>query len=369
MSAAEKLNSVLQVKLVVLKGANAGQSFFLDKTEFSIGRGPENEVILLNDAQISRQHAKIRIENFEVEIINLSQKNLVLVGQDRIQKWKLVNESIFTIGETEIQIFYDFGLQKPISSKPVVQVVKPSQTKVPSPKKQLPSQSPIHQTKNFPQSVPQQSLQQSLQQPYQHYGQSLNGPAVLNGPIPPKRSAKLKFYAVLGLVLIGFYFWITQPVKKNSVQKIKSTLRYEDEFLIKQNSTSQKEIEKRLKEQEKKMNSPTQLRINENFQKGMRDFRLGNYALALNFFQLVLNQDKDHALARRHFFLAKIRFDEIVEEKLRLGESYYQKHNFKMCESMYKQVLDMLAGKNNDKVVQLSQAMSEKCRLAQDGIR
>ena len=116
-------------------------------------------------------------------------------------------------------------------------------------------------------------------------------------------------------------------------------------------------------------NSPTILRAEENFIKGMRDFQLGNYIRAQEFFQIVLNLQPTHELAKRHLYLSKVRFDEILKAKLMLGESNYQKHNFKMCESYYDQVLDMLQGREIDQNNQLAKSMAEKCRLAAEGLR
>lgn len=374
MSTAEKLNPAVQIKLTVLKGPHQGQSFLLSKSSFTIGRGPENEVVLINDPQISRQHARLQVVDHDIEIINLSQKNKVMVGSEIVQRWKLVNDSIFVIGNTEIKIIYDLG--KP--STP--QVVRNNVAQPPPP--------PV--VSLAPAPVAKQSVVKKASSPPPVAKRNMVNPA----PQPPRPAAfihpamptqtwnssgggskellanpKARFYLILGIIVLGLVYWLNMEEPNQQKQEVKSTLRYEDEYLIKQNSVAEKELDQRRKSQLAQKNSPTALRIDENFQKGMRDYQLGNYIRALDFFQVVLNLDPTHVLARRHFFLAQIRFDEIVKTKLALGESYYQKHNFKMCQAMYQQVLIMLQGKNNDQSYQIAQSMSDKCALAAEGIR
>ena len=103
--------------------------------------------------------------------------------------------------------------------------------------------------------------------------------------------------------------------------------------------------------------------------KGMRDYNLGNYLRAIDFFQVVLNLESDNDLAKRHMYLSRVRFDELVQIKLMLGESYYNKHNFDMCASMYKQVMNMLEDRKVDTKYKLADRKAKECELASEGIR
>ena len=412
MSAAPKINSQIEIKLTVLKGPHAGQSFVLNKQSFSIGRGPENEIILLNDAKISRQHAQIQVVGQDIEILNLSPKNQVFVGSESIQKWKLTNESVFKLGDSEIIINYDIGhvvmtahqVPKSIVSNqsiPVEVITDTSSDKTHISAKSLPltpQQIPQKISSNLPKagSVNAVSAQMhitaqtnqgfyappppAMQNTHRQMGTPQGGNFTGFPPIGNIKNKnhfsggilshpKARFYLVVGLVLTALIYWLndTPPAKKN--KEVKSTLKYEDEFFIKQNSQAEKDLELKRKKQLDQVNSPTYQRIQENYQKGMRDFYLANYSRAMDYFQVVLNLDPNHVQARRQLFLAKARFDEVLKAKLILGESYYQKHNFKMCEAMYQQVIVMLQGKSNDRSYQIAQSMKEKCRLASEGIR
>ena len=377
MSAAEKLNPALQVRLKVLKGPHAGVTFVIQKRSFTIGRGPENDVILINDSQVSRQHARIELIQQDLEISNLSQKNSITVGGEVIQKWKLTNDSIFTLGDSEISVQYSLGQSVfPVKAQPQIVPLKTqqpivAQQTVAKQNQAVPVQRPAN---HFPQNVNRQmGLPNQLHKAVgpqmsqqQQYASRQVKPLTLGNILsdPQKR-----FRLIIGVLALGLVYFLTMPDPKPAPVAGKPVLKYEDEFAIKQSSAMERELEKRRKILIEQKNSPLALRVAENFQKGMRDYQNGGYALAQENFQVVLNLDPNHALARRHFYLSKVRFDEIVKSKIMLGESYYQKHNFKYCESLFRQVKNMLEGKSNDQSYQLAVSMLEKCRLAAEGIR
>ena len=377
MSAAEKLNPALQVRLKVLKGPHAGVTFVIQKRSFTIGRGPENDVILINDSQVSRQHARIELIQQDLEISNLSQKNSITVGGEVIQKWKLTNDSIFTLGDSEISVQYSLGQSVfPVKAQPQIVPLKTqqpivAQQTVAKQNQAVPVQRPAN---HFPQNVNRQmGLSNQLHKAVgpqmsqqQQYASRQVKPLTLGNILsdPQKR-----FRLIIGVLALGLVYFLTMPDPKPAPVAGKPVLKYEDEFAIKQSSAMERELEKRRKILIEQKNSPLALRVAENFQKGMRDYQNGGYALAQENFQVVLNLDPNHALARRHFYLSKVRFDEIVKSKIMLGESYYQKHNFKYCESLFRQVKNMLEGKSNDQSYQLAVSMLEKCRLAAEGIR
>ncbi len=384
MSEALKLKPQIEIKLVIQKGPHAGQRFSFSKTEITIGRAPENDIVLLNDPLISRQHAKVVVIGSDIEVVNLSQKNSILVQGEKVQKWKLINDGTFIVGDTEFLIQFDLGQSvvpirpKPVSSQITTQVI------VPPKKMQLASvqNNQLQSQNKSVQPHPQQAIsaqalqmrtQQQLRQQVHHQqnikfqAQSpkpLKNPGILSNP-------KSRFYSVIAAVIaVAAYFYFNTNAENNKKNEEKKfILKYSDDVSIKLNSKTEKENLKKIARLYELKNSPTTLRAEENFIKGMRDFQLGNYTRAQEFFQVVLNLQPGHELARRHHYLAKVRFDEVLKAKLMLGESNYQKHNFKMCESYYEQVLDMLQGKSSDQNYQLATAMVDKCKLASEGVR
>ncbi len=376
MSAATQQKHQLMVKLSAVKGPHAGQLFQLGKDLITIGRGPENDIVLLNDPQVSRLHAQLILVDRDFEIVNLSKKNAVFVNGENVDRWKLVNNGTFVVGDSEFKIEFDLGLAvASVPANKIGQVVplKPQAPVVRAPTgtsgSELVSRAPSSVAPTGPRSVGQirPQMQTRPQRPA-----SFNGSSAATGLKPAQsitQNPKFKFYAVVGVLLAAFLFFILSPNKTIS-QKAKPILKYEDEIAIKLNSTSQKEILEKREELVKAKKSPQKQRADENFIKGMRDFQLGNYSRAIDFYQVVLNLQADHALARRHLYLAKVRFDELVQAKLMLGESYYKKHNFSMCKSLYSQVMDMLGDKKiNDPKYKLAESKSNECRLAAEGIR
>ncbi len=396
MSAAAQQQSEVKIMLTVVKGPHAKQVFQLNKSTLTIGRGPENDVVLMNDPQVSRVHAQISVVDRDLEISNLSQKNSIFVQGESVQRWNIVNNSSFTIGDSEIQVEFDLGKavasvpaqkkgadivplrpktnvavppKKAVAKPPAVVGVKPALSQAPARRAPVPG-------------APQQQMMPMQQMPMPGGGQvgrpqpqnfnpnagfqTMQRPGAQQQQAP---NSKMRFYLIIAIV-IGAAYWFLNTPNKSAAKKIASTLKYEDEINAKLNSQQEVELVKDRELRKKTRDeSPQAFRVQESFMRGMRDFQLGNYTRAIEFFQLVLNLDPDHALAKRHLVLSKNRFDELVEEKKRLGESYLNKHNFKMCESMYTQVMDMLQGKNSDLNYMLAEKKAKECALADEGIR
>lgn len=410
MGAALQQKPEIKIKLAVVKGPHAGQIFQLSKKDITLGRGPENNVVLMNDPQISRVHAQIKVVNNEIEIINLSQKNAVVVDGASVQKWKLVNNSTFTLGDSEIQIEYDLGqivvsvgnqkmgevvafkganagatvaeavVEPAPQPEPVPQPPAPARLAKAPKKKMAPPAVRSQQVANRPRSP--QLNQQQIMRPMGAAPIMQN--AAMNADFNAQYRAQQNVqekndslmaspifkFVLIGLIILGVaYSYLSTPTKKSQAKKIASTLKYEDDVNTKLYSKKEKDAEAERDDKLKIKNSTQALRVNENFVRGMRDYQAGNYLRAQEFFQLVLNLEPDHSLAKRHLYLSKVRFDEIVQEKLALGDSYYKKHNFKMCAAMYTQILNMLDGKNTDPKFLLSEKKVKECDLASQGIR
>jgi hypothetical protein len=399
MSAALQQKPQVQVKLSVVKGPHAGQSFSLSKEKIVIGRGPENDVVLMNDPLVSRLHAQIILVDRDFEIQRISQKNAVLVEGENIDKWKLVNGSVFVIGDSELKIEYNLGQAvasvppRKLASVLPLKLRVGEETVVGNSSDQVPAVK-LQPKANAQPVVPQQQQQQPVRQPAP--SQLQRSPLLPNqqrpGPVLPRNpqgqsqpgparpaatpaqtsifdNPKFRFYAVAGIIIAGLVFYVLSPQRASKAAKLKPTLKYEDEISIKLNSTPEKELVQRREDKKIDRNSPQHLRAEENFIKGMRDYQLGNYARSMEFFQVVLNLESDHALAKRHLYLSKVRFDELVQTKLMLGESYFNKHNFNMCALMYQQVMNMLIDRKADSKYKLAERKNNECELASEGIR
>lgn len=409
MSAAIQQNPQFHLKLSVVSGPHAGQVFQLMKEKITIGRGPENDVVLMNDPQISRLHAQLILVERDFEIVKISQKNSVLVAGESVERWKLTSGTTFVVGESEIKIEFDLGRavvsipqQQPkpaeviplksteatnvfpvpgVSASKPAPVVKSAAQKMPPPSTVKNSSSPTNQVlvsqRNASTSVTQQharpmsvtqqqafwmAQQQAQSQQVRSAQQVADSGSLFSNP-------KFRFYAIAIILIGGIALFLMGPKKITRSSKPKPLLKYEDEISIKLNSTPEKELVKQREEKKIDRNSAQYQRAQENFIRGMRDYGLGNYARAQEFFQVVLNLDPYNTVAKRHLLLSKVRFEELVQAKLMLGESYYNKHNFDMCLSMYQQVMNMLDDKRSDTKYKLAEKKAKECELAAEGIR
>lgn len=391
MSAALQQNPQFLLKLSVVAGPHAGQVFQLHKDKVTIGRGPENDVVLMNDPQVSRLHAQLVLVDRDFEIVKISQKNSVIVAGDNVDRWKLVSGTTFTVGDSEIRINFDLGqsvvsVPQPKSPADIIPLKNLEATNVvPNPNAFVPStkapppvsvKGPVVPSLNNQQIAQQQQQQQMMMMQQQAFRLAQQQAQAQKMRAAPQVAApsffenpKFRFYLIAAILIGGITLFLMGPKAVTKSTKPKAVMKYEDEIAIRMNSTSEKEQIKRREETKLDRKSPQYLRAQENFMRGMRDFGLGNYARAQEFFQVVLNLDPDNQVAKRHLMLSKVRFEELVQAKLVLGESYYSKHNFGMCLSMYQQVMNMLDADRSNTKYKLAERKAKECELATEGIR
>ena len=92
--------------LIILEGPRAGRLFRLNTEGTSIGRDPQNDIIL-DDEAVSRQHAKVRAEeNEEGElqffIYDLATANGTFVNGEQIVKQALSDGDVVEMGKTKL---------------------------------------------------------------------------------------------------------------------------------------------------------------------------------------------------------------------------------------------------------------------------
>lgn len=80
-------------RLVVRQGPNPGQVYELEMNEISIGRDTINEIVL-NDAEVSRRHARLTLEADRYKIEDLNSTNGTYIDGQR-----LIGPHLLAIGE------------------------------------------------------------------------------------------------------------------------------------------------------------------------------------------------------------------------------------------------------------------------------
>lgn len=353
MTAAQQLAPLVKFKIEVLKGAHTGQVFSLHQKSAFIGRDAENEIALSNDPRISRKHAEIKQINGQFYVINLSQKNYVLVDGDSIDNELIGQNAIIQIGESELKFTADFptnsssieearpklmhSVQKLETQSPIGLSPKPLAYGAPTPKT-YPIPQSFPQAKPFPQpqSVPR--------------GKS-------------KLDPRVKFYGGIAIVagLLFFVFSGGGSKNKKKAPPFRGSPEIHEEI-----ATSQKSMQA-LDARIAKLNDATYRRAQENYLKGFREFRQGHYTRARDYFQIVLSLDPSHEMASRYYRLSLIKFDELIQANINQGLRYRERRNYKFCQSSFQNVLIMIQNnKTHPRYIEVSQFLDE-CTKAIEG--
>lgn len=352
MGAATQSKNTLKFDVEIVKGPHMGLKMSFTKEVVSIGRGPENDIVLANDPRVSRQHAEIRLRGTtEHVIVNLSQKNFIMVNNHMVESEVLGNHTVILIGDTEIIFSVEGPSLTPAASRPAQATAQiPVQTPVVAPAAAV-----SYPTTGYGGYQPQPQQHQQPHSGSSTFKQADSG--LLENP-------KVRFYGIIGiLVLIGFFLF--SPSKKGK-QKDPNEIRTTS-ISMQDAAQAEKRSQELLTVKKEKYDSIQYRRAQENFVKGFRDFQQGQYARAREAFQVVLNLDPDNELAQRYFHLSKIKFDEIVKFNMIQGNRYREKKNWRMCQSNYSNVMTMLLNRKDDPSFKEAKQYYEECTLNLEG--
>jgi pSer/pThr/pTyr-binding forkhead associated (FHA) protein len=87
--------------LVVRKGPEVGERFYLDRSRLSVGRDPASD-IFLNDITVSRAHAALEVAPHEVSVIDAGSLNGVYVNGVSVDRAVLRNGDQVQIGRFQM---------------------------------------------------------------------------------------------------------------------------------------------------------------------------------------------------------------------------------------------------------------------------
>lgn len=385
MGAAPKQNESLKFEIEIVSGPHKGLKTSFTKTPVTIGRGPENDLVLANDPKVSRQHAEIRQKSYnEFTVVNLSVKNFVMINGEQVdgQNLSIVSGALIQVGDSQIKFILD-------ALAPVVTPVKLSEIASGQPTPEIGALPPVSIPPSLPpknKPVPTSSLPPGMiprpQAPAAssatvgnispYAGVSTQAPPMMGGAsvgasarkIPNNDNSKrVRFYAIAGTLLAAFVWFMMSETKVK-----------EDKNAIRNTSMSMQAVvdaEKRSQElltvKREKYDSIQYRRAQENFIKAFRDFQQGQYARAQEAFQVVLNLDPENELAKRYYQLSKIKFDELVKFNMIQGNRYREKKNWRMCQSNYSNVMTMLQYRKDDPTYKEAKQFYDECSLNLEG--
>lgn len=327
MSAAPSLLKAMKISVEIVGGPSSGTTLAFDKGHVTIGRGPENDIIIGQDTKISRQHAEFIVTLQQVILKNLSQKNQISVDGELTQEKALRPGAVIRLGESELRIQFEPPVRE---NKPVTQMSVTS-TKNLSPASGMTSSHP----------TPWQRSHEVMQSQSEVPGfvSSAARPAEVSyqaRPVP-NESSRTKFYIVVVVVLLAGYWLFQEQKQKRKEVKLRDSVT--TELAI---TNSQNEIEKTQKEIDRKGFDTTQYKLaQEQYLRGFRDYRQGQFVRAMEAFQAALSFFPTHELSRKYYILAKRKFDEQVQFNMIQGKRYYGLQNYRLCMSHYSNVIKM----------------------------
>lgn len=87
--------------LVVKKGSGAGKEYRVSEEQITIGRDSSNDLVV-SDAEVSRQHARLRSESDKYILYDLGSANGTQVNGEGVQRAVLDDGDVITVGSTEL---------------------------------------------------------------------------------------------------------------------------------------------------------------------------------------------------------------------------------------------------------------------------
>lgn len=94
--------------LIVRKGPQPGERFFLDRARLSVGRDPESD-IFLNDMTVSRSHAVLECAGGRVSVCDSGSLNGTYVNGEVVDSANLADGDILQVGTFQMIFFIGNG--------------------------------------------------------------------------------------------------------------------------------------------------------------------------------------------------------------------------------------------------------------------
>jgi pSer/pThr/pTyr-binding forkhead associated (FHA) protein len=91
-----------RLSLAVLEGKDSGRIFLIDRPRMVLGRGESD--IVLNDTEVSRQHACIEVHGARVVLKDLGSTNGTFLNEVKVSQGEIENRTEFRLGGTRLML-------------------------------------------------------------------------------------------------------------------------------------------------------------------------------------------------------------------------------------------------------------------------
>lgn len=305
MSSALALKYGSETRWTVLNGASKGSVRVMSAAQFTIGRSPECEFVIVNDPKVSRKHVTITCMNGSCEVVCLNEKNPALINGNEVSQGRLSEGDTLTLGDTELQL--NFG--------------GPARLEVPM-------------------MAPPQSMPAGYGNPYGGAPANYHPPQGRPRGQAKKVSAKgnPKRFVIYGVVALLLYLLLSGETKKKEAKKMRTEADIQADI---EASNKLKEAGEALatKKDDGSVNSR---QAQENYVRGFRDYRDGQFDRALVSFQACLALNPEHVLCNRYLRLSQRRFNQMIQNQMVAGRQYRDQNQFKACRAAFRNVMTMV---------------------------
>ena len=293
-----------QMTLIVLTGQDKGVKYQLVAGRAVIGRSSSCDIRVKDDAKISRTHAEIHISSTGVEVVDVSDKNKLIVNNQEVSRQTLQSGDVIQIGETK----FKFEVTNPSPTPSLTQVNHPT----------------------------------SFDRPKSRRSRSNSG-------------KKINFYILL-IVVIALFGWLL--TSKSNKKNVDLRMGNDVQTTIDANNKVLEVIE--AEKEKTGLNSRQYQEAQPNFVKGFRDYRKGQYERAIESFQACLSLFPQHVQCKTYLDRSIKRFYELVQYHMISANKYHAQNQYAACMAAYRNVMVMLKN-TSDKTYQEAKSGYELC--------
>lgn len=251
-----------------------------------LGRAEDNDIVI-KDNKCSRYHAVLEMKEQGLSIKNVSTNNKVFVDGIETTEAILLPNAMIRLGDTEIQLFVS-GLESL------------------SPMPEMP-----------------------------------NEMAAPIAAAPQKRNPL--FYVYIALALGGLYLFLSDSGTKSEEAALSDDEKRQTEIIEAQKITEQLQNLKYTSGKDSKQYLDAQ----EEYLKGFRDYREGNFSRAITSFQAALALYPKHELARKYEVLSRRKLDEMIQTSMQDGNRYMEQGRYSEAQSSFRTVMILIRSPDN----------------------
>jgi len=326
MSAAAQMpRTGFKFMLKVKDGPDAGAAFQLLPPHVTIGRGADCNVIL-NDPRVSRMAATLDFSMEQIVLREVSIRQVMQVNGVATTEASIRDGDIIQIGDTVVSFHVEALQLAPPRAMTAAQAQGRSLDMA---------------------SMPKQ-------------GPGVRRGKAQAGGLSPMSKALIGIVAVIA---IAGLLMPDSPIKGKKDH----------------GPRSQEDIEKEIKDSEKKQDEIIQKRVfksdaektryeeaQRHFNEGFRDYQKGQWGRAMRSFETARTIDPQHQLAVRYYKLAEKARDQMIADLTLEGRRYREKSMWARCSAQFEKVLDMIPNKDDVKY-KAAEAMKKECDLQLEG--